>query len=254
MVKSLKKIEGIVIRSIDYGEANKIVTIFSKEGGKLGMMARGAKKPNSRLSSVSELFTYGSYLFRSSSGLGTMTQGEVVHSFRTIREDLFKTAYTAYIAEITEKLTDEKQPNSQLFHLLYHSLRYINEDYDAEVIAFIYALKMLVYAGLAPQVNYCVRCQNEKRPYSFSIKEGGFLCARCENVDRYRIPLSDATQRLLPLFFKIEITQIGTISLKEKTKQEIRTVLHHYYDTYSGLFLKSRRFLDQLHRIDRIDI
>ncbi len=64
----MKKVEGIIIRTTDYGETNKVVTIFTKEFGKLGVMARGAKKPKSRLSSASQLFMYGVFVIQTSSG------------------------------------------------------------------------------------------------------------------------------------------------------------------------------------------
>ncbi|MGV3465922.1 MAG: DNA repair protein RecO, partial [Heyndrickxia sp.] len=82
----LQKCEGIVIRTHDYGESNKIINVYTREFGKLGIMARGAKKPNSRLSAVSQLFTYGYFLVQTGNGLGTLQQGEMISSMRSIRE------------------------------------------------------------------------------------------------------------------------------------------------------------------------
>lgn len=251
MKSLLKKIEGIVIRSIDYGESNKIITVYSRENGKIGMMARGAKKTNSRLSSISQLFTYGNYLYRSSRGLGTLSQGETIHSFRTLREDLFKTAYAAYIVELTDKLTEDLTPSASLFNLLYYSLKYINENYDEEVITFIYETKMLATAGITPRLDSCANCgNNDTRFIGFSIKEGGFLCHHCLTIDPHYIPTSEATLKLLKLFLMMDIKRLGTISLKKKTRNEIKTVLNQYYDTYSGLHLKSKRFLAQLNKFE----
>jgi len=105
----LQKCEGIVIRTTDYGETNKIITIFTREWGKIGVMARGAKKPNSRLSSVTQLFTHGYFLVQRGSGLGSLQQGEIATSLRSIGEDIFLTAYASYIVELTDKCTDEKK-------------------------------------------------------------------------------------------------------------------------------------------------
>lgn len=245
----LKKITGIIIRSIDYGETNKIVTVYSEQAGKIGMLTRGAKKTNSRLSSVSQLFTYGSYLYYSSSGLGTMSQGEVIDSFRSIREDLFKTAYAAYIAELTDKLSEDKKPDRKLFELLYQSFHYIDQGLDMEVITFIFETKMLAVAGIAPQLNYCVNCGVDREIFHFSVREGGFLCQYCSSIDANCIPLSEASRKLLKLFFHIDIKRLGTISVKQSTKRELKTVLDHYYEAYSGLHLKSKRFLNQLEHL-----
>ena len=78
----LQKCEGIVIRTTDYGETNKIVTLYTREWGKIGVMARGAKKPNSRLSAITQLFTYGYFLLQNGRGLGSMQQGEIITPLR----------------------------------------------------------------------------------------------------------------------------------------------------------------------------
>lgn len=104
----LIKSEGIVLRTTDYGETNKIVTLLTRKHGKIGVMARGAKKSNSRLSAISQPFLYGTFLIQSSTGLGTLQQGEMIESMRAIREDLFLTAYAAYMTELMDKGTEEK--------------------------------------------------------------------------------------------------------------------------------------------------
>ena len=103
----VSKVEGIVIRTTDYGETNKIVTIFSRELGKVSAMARG-QKPKSRLASVSQLMTHGHFLIQMGSGLGTLQQGEIISTMKEIREDIFLTAYASFIVELTDKATEDK--------------------------------------------------------------------------------------------------------------------------------------------------
>src|SRR5690606_23389079 len=129
----LQKCEGIVLRTQDYGESNKIVTIYTREWGKVGVMAQGAKKPNSRLSAVTQPFTYGYFLLRKGRSLQTLQQGEIIDSMREIKGDIFLTAYASYICELTDKGVEEKKPNPYLFELFYQILHYINEGYDPEV-------------------------------------------------------------------------------------------------------------------------
>lgn len=248
VVKSLlKKTEGIVIRTTAYAESDVIITIYSKQIGKIGMLARGAKKTNSRLAAISQLFTYGNYLFRHTRGLGTLSQGEIIHSFRGIREDLFKTAYAAYIVELTDKLTDDFVASAALFDLLYFSLNYINDNYDAEIVSFIFETKMLAFAGITPRLDRCAVCgKREDRFFSFSVIEGGFLCRRCQEDEPRSLHVSEATAKLLKLFLSMDIRRLGKISVKKTTRNEINKVLTQYYDTYSGLHLKSKKFLEQL--------
>ncbi|WP_270179322.1 DNA repair protein RecO [Alkalihalobacillus sp. CinArs1] len=244
----LKKVEGIVIRTVDYGETNKIITLYTRETGKVGVMARGAKKPKSRLSSVSQLFVYGHYLYHHTSGLGGLNQGEPIDSFRSIRNDLFLTSYAAYAVELVDKLTEDNKPNPYLFEMLYQVMHALDEEKDPEVVLFIFELKMLRVAGINPQLSSCVNCGLDNGKFEFSIREGGFLCHRCLSIDPYHIPLKKKTAELLHLFSHMDLGRLGNISLKTETKKEIREVLNQYFDAYSGLFLKSKRFLEQLDR------
>ncbi|MFX3623795.1 MAG: DNA repair protein RecO [Ectobacillus sp.] len=243
-----QKIEGIVIRTTDYGETNKIVTIFSRELGKISAMARGAKKPKSRLAAISQPFTHGYFLIQIGSGLGTLQQGEILSSIREIREDIFLTAYASFVVELTDKATEEKRHNPYLFELLYQTLYYMNEGIDPEILALIYQTKMLPVLGLYPKLDGCAICHQPSSYIAFSVQEGGFLCPQHMERDPYRIPLNEAAGKLLRLFYHFDIKRLGNISVKEETRKQIWIVLDAYYDEYAGIYLKSRRFLSQLNK------
>ncbi|HHY21432.1 MAG TPA: DNA repair protein RecO [Bacilli bacterium] len=246
----LQKVEGIVIRTTDYGESNKIVTLFTRENGKIGMMARGAKKPKSRLVAVSQLFVYGMFLMQKSSGLATLQQGEIIDSFRDIREDLMLTAYCSYVVELTDRLTENGQRNPFLFELLYQTLHFMNEGVDPQILTRIFEVKMLQVAGIAPQLDRCACCHQTEGEFAFSFKEGGFICHRCYHLDPHHLKISQATAKLLRLFAYLDLKRLGQISVKKETKEELKQVLTTYYDHYSGLSLKSRRFLEQVEKLD----
>lgn len=241
-----QKCEGIVIRTIEYGETNKIVTIYTREWGKVGVMAKGAKKPNSRLASITQPFTYGYFLVRKSKGLGTLQQGEMVQSLRGIREDIFKTAYASYVLELLDKAVENHQPNPYLFEVLLQTLLHMNHGEDLEIMTFIFEMKMLNVYGLYPVLNDCAICSNTEGQFAFSIREGGFICHRCFDKDPYSLKISAATVRLLRLFYYLDINRLGKISVKEETKKELKKVISTYYDEYSGLNLKTKRFLSQI--------
>lgn len=246
----LQKSEGIVIRTVDYGETNKIITLFTRDSGKIALFASGAKKTRSRLSAVTQLFTYGHFMCFMGKGLGSIRQGEVIDTFRDLRTDLYRTAYASYIAELLDKLTDEKAPIPSLFELLHQTFRYIDEEVDPEVMAFIFEAKMLSVAGIRPELNRCQNCKRTEGLFVFSVREGGLLCAKCKTIDPYHFPLSETAVKLLRLFVQIDLNRLGKVSLKPETKRELETVLSAYFEEYSGVKLKSKRFLDQLKRMN----
>ena len=245
----LQKCEGIVLRTTDYGETNKIVTLYTREWGKIGVMARGAKKPKSRLSAITQPFTYGFFLLQNGRGLGNMQQGEIITPLRAIKEDIFLTAYASYVVELTDKSTDEKKTNPFIFELLYQTLTYLNEGYDPEILKNIYEMKMLPVLGLYPILNQCAICGDKEGLFSFSIREGGIICHRCLTKDPYHLKVSSATIKLLRIFYFFDLHRLGNISVKVETKAELKKVIDTYYNEYSGLFLKTKKFIEQLDQL-----
>ncbi len=245
----LQKIEGLVLRTTDYGESNKIVVIFTRENGKIGAMARGAKKPNSRLASVSQPLTYGHFLVMLGSGLGSLQQGEIIHPLKSLKQDIFLTAYASYLVELTDKATEERKRNPYLFELLIQTLTYMDDGLDPQVLTNIYEMKLLNSFGLYPILDGCAICKETEGTFAFSIKEGGFICHRCIHNDPHHLKISPSVARLLRLFYYIDIHRLGSINVKDETKREIKKVIDAYYEEYSGLQLKTKKFLTQLEKL-----
>lgn len=244
----LEKINGVIIKTQDYSETHKIITIFSNKIGKFTAIARGAKKPKSRMAALTQPFIYGEFLVYISKGLSTLQQGDSLNSFRSIREDIFKTAYAAYIAELTDKLMDSHSPDYYLYEQFYKTLQWISENEDLEIPTIMYELKLYQRAGFAPIVDCCVNCGETNHPFSFSIQEGGLLCPKCKNsIDPESIQLSFGVAKLLYLLSHVGIEQVGDITVKNKNKQLLRQLLDAYYDHFGGYYLKSRKVLNQLY-------
>ena len=248
----LEKIEGFVIKTQDYSETNKIVTLFSKKYGKLSAMARGAKKLKSRMAAVTQPFIHGEYLiYVNQKGLSTIQQGDVLNSFRMVREDILKTAFVAYISELVDKLVDPYQPHFDIYDQFFQTLKWISDDKDIEIAIMMFELKLFKKGGFAPIVDQCVRCGNQENLVSFSIVEGGLLCNQCVSSDNQSIPLPNAGAKLLNIFLNAGIERIGTVSIKPENKKLLRKILDTYYDQYGGYHLKSKRVLEQLKRLEQ---
>lgn len=246
MIALLNKWEGIILKSIPYGESNKIVTIFTKEAGKLTAMARGAKKPASRLAAITQPFTHGTFLIRTGRGMGTLEQGERGESMRFIREDLEATAYASYIIELIDRLTENNERIQGIYELLYDALHAIDERYDPEAIALFVEWKMLPVAGIHPVLHQCANCGATEGEFAFSFQEIGFLCHRCFHIDKYLIRISPTQLKLIRTFYTVPIHRVGNLTLKKTTKQFMKKLVRTIYDEQVGIRLKSRSFLDQL--------
>ncbi|AXH98981.1 DNA repair protein RecO [Sporosarcina sp. PTS2304] len=244
----LNKIEGFIIKSIPYGESNKIVTIYSKEAGKITAMARGAKKPASRLAAITQTFTHGYFLVRASRGMGALEQGELISSVRHIRSDLETTAYAGLIVELIDRLTEQDKPNAGIFKLLEESFHAMEEEYDAEAISLFVQWKMLPIAGIHPILHECANCSATEGEFAFSFQQIGFLCHRCFSVDPYIIRLSPTQIKLIRMFYTVPLDQIGKLTLKKTTKTFMQKLVSTIYQEQTGIYLKSRKFIEQLDR------
>lgn len=244
----LYRVEGIVIRSMDYGEGNKIVTLLTPGHGKQGVVIRGARKPKSRYGALAQLFTYGEYAFYKSGSLGTLSSGEVIEPFRELREGLEKPAYASYAAELTDKAVSDEDASGQLFSQLRACLTALAQGKDPAIILRIYEMKVAAFAGYSPVLDACVNCGRAEGPFVFSAVSGGALCAACRERDRSALAPDEAVWKLLRLFAGLDLNRIGNISVKAASKKQLQAVMRNWLDTHMGLNLKSRHFLDQMER------
>ena len=247
----LGKTEGIVLKTNDYGEGNKILSVYTKEMGKVGMMAQGARKTKSRFAAVSQPFTHAFFLFHIGSGLASLNQADLIQTFPKIRGDLYRTAYASYILELTDRITEERQKNAGLYQLLLHSLRQLEEGKDNEIICRIYELKLLAMHGYKPVLDTCASCRQGQSPWFFSIREGGLLCESCRRKDPHAMLLLDGAARILSIVQSLDMSQLGKITVKEETKQQLQKIMYLFIDEYTGIRLKSRTFLEQLEKMEQ---
>ncbi len=238
------KAEGVVIKTMDYGETNKIITLFTKQYGKVSILVKGAKKPKSRFHSLVQMFSHGEYIFFLGKEMGTLNHGEVEQRFTDMIEDIEKTAYAAYMVELLDKMTESKVPQPHLFNQLLSSLEQINAGKDAEMIAMMFEAKLLQETGYRPQLQSCVICGNTDHLHSFSVRHGGMICNKHD--EEQAVSLQAGTIKILTVFQQIDIHRLGNINIKESTKSQLRVIMRAFFDEYIGISLKTRRFLDQM--------
>lgn len=244
----LHKWEGIVLKTRAYGESNKMVTLLTREAGKLTVMANGAKKPKSRLAGVTQPFMYGMYFVQKAGGMGTMQQGEHLDAMRTIQTDIVATAHASYIVELIDRLIDEGESQPFAFEVLKQALMAIEEGCDPEAIALFVDWKMLPFTGVQPTLHCCASCGATEGEFAFSFTQGGFLCHRCFHQDSYLIRLTSTQVKLIRMFYSMPIEQVGKLELKEQTKRFIKNIVTTIYEEQTGIRLKSRKFIEQLER------
>lgn len=242
----IKKIEGIVISEVDYKESSKIINILTKDYGVIGVLARGTKKVKSSLSSVTSKLTYGYFHVNyKENGLSTLIEVDVIDKFKNIKRDLTLTSYSLYLLELSYQVYKHDN-DPEIYNILIASLKKIEEKYDYKVITNIFELKMLDFLGIRPVVDECVSCGSKVDIVTVSSYRGGYLCKNCA---RGEVIVNIKTIKLLRMFYYVDISKITKLDISENIKKELSSFIYDYYDRYSGIYLKSRTFLENLEKI-----
>lgn len=173
---------GIVTREIKYGDSSRILTVITKELGKISILARGARSNKSGLLSLTQLFTYGEFtLFQGrGKGLYKINSGDVVHSFSNLRNSLEAMAYASYFCEIANRVVPEDSPDPEQMQLLLNTLYLLSEEKtSSEQIKAVYEFRTLAVQGLLPDFSLCSRCGKAQNLTAFDPRENAVFCSDC---------------------------------------------------------------------------
>lgn len=245
----VNRAHGIVIRGIDYGEGSKIITIFTREAGKISLMARGAKKMNSRLAAATQLFAGADFVFyRAGSKMGTLNHAEVVTSRQPLREDVLLSAYGSYMLEMVDRLCGEQESAPHVFDQLAAALDGLVQGKDVHIVSHLFEMKMFMHAGYAPNLEQCASCGASTDHPLLSARLGGLLCASCRTSDHEARVMPDNMLKLLKLFMKLDMRRLGQIEVKADTKLKLRAIMRYLLDTHIDVRWRSRHVMEQMEK------
>jgi DNA repair protein RecO (recombination protein O) len=229
---SYLKTKGIVIREVNTGEADKIITVFSKSRGRISVLAKGARRPRSNNSAGAQLLSYCDYVLFSGRDMYTMNSSEVLEAFYEIRNDMVRLTYAAHLMDIVNDIIQEEQPASRLLQLLLNSLHMLAKtDKPPELIARIFELRSLSIMGYAPYTKGCIICGSEAlEGCSFSFSKCGFICGResCREADRFAPELSPGAARAIRHIVQSKMDSLFSFGLSQSVLDELGGISRRY--------------------------
>jgi DNA repair protein RecO (recombination protein O) len=223
--------EAIVLRHIDWGEADRLLWLFTRETGKIRVVAKGVRKPRSRKAGHLEPFTRVNLLLAQGRDLPIVTQAEMIESHLPLRENLRRMGYAAYVVELLDRFTYEEGENIALYRLLADTLERLCSEPDPAFVVRYYELRLLDLVGFRPQLFQCVECENPIGPENqfFSAAQGGLICPKCsEKVPGRRSITVDAV-RFLRHMQRSSFPEAARLPLKETVDQELENLMQHYF-------------------------
>ena len=193
---SLYRDEGVVLRTLRLGEADRIVTMVTKNHGKVRAVAKGVRRTTSKFGARLEPLSHVSFLCGQGRELDIVNQVETTEAFRGVREDLARMSKAFTLLEVVDQLAQERHANPALFDILLGALRAL-ERADAPFLVPSFCLKVLALEGSAPVVDECVTCGSVDALVAFDLIEGGVLCRSCRRGRAISPGALDVVRRIL---------------------------------------------------------
>ncbi len=237
-------VEGFIVSESLYGETSKIINVLTEKYGIIGTMAKGAKSMKSKNRSSTLKFTYGLFNIKYKEGkLSTLVNAEIINPLKTIKNDLTLISYLTYITDLTHQVF--KQSNSKkIYKLFIETVLKLENNLDPVILTNILELKYLDFLGVGINLNECSVCGDKKDIITVDASFGGLICKRCYTPVSKIVSLKII--KLLRMYYLVDIKSISNIKIDKNLKEEINLFVKAYYDSYTGLYLHSKDFLNKI--------
>ena len=175
--------DGMIINEVKYGEGNKILTVLTPEYGKIQVGANGIRSFKSKNSAGCSLFGYSYFVLRERREIYSLSSAESINKFYNIQKDVEKIAIASYFCELLCNVTRQAMPADGILKLALNTMFYLSKHNNYKHVKPVFELRLMLEAGLAPNVTSCTICQSQDNITRFSTKEGGVLCEICGKAD-----------------------------------------------------------------------
>jgi DNA repair protein RecO (recombination protein O) len=236
----------VILRKLDYGEADRIFTLLTRTHGKVGAIAKGVRRPESKLGPSLELYGHVDVLLAKGRGdLDVVAQVERLPGVRMAGE-VERMSHAALVAELAERVCEDRHPVDGVYELTVMALDELARETDPRRASAYFLMAALDLLGYAPQLMACVSCERPlaAKPAAFSAAAGGFLCDRCEVAGMPQVPL--AAIKVLRLMASGDLQTYRRLKLDPELMDEVEAVLTTQLEHHLDRRLKSLQFLHDM--------
>lgn len=242
--------EAIIIKKVKLGEADRILTLYTPHLGKIQAVAKGVRRPRSKLAGHLELLTYSQVSLARGRNLDTIIGSQTIDSFLTLKSDLWLTSCALYVTELVNQFTAEHDENYPLFQLLLATMHQLCQTGDNELVLHYFELHLLGEVGYRPQLQQCVSCHSPLKlvTNAFSPSSGGVLCSRCSQRQSLTYPLSVNVLEVLRWLQSSDYDTARKLEMNPESSRELDKVMSHYLEYLLERKVKSAAWLDVLRK------
>jgi DNA repair protein RecO (recombination protein O) len=242
------KTEAIVLKRTNLGEADNIITLYTPNLGKIRAVAKGVRRPKSKLGGHLDLLTQSSLLLAQGQNLDIITQSQTIESFLPIRSNLWRTSCAIYIAELADQFTAEQVENYPVYMLLQTTLLWLCGADASDLVLRYFELHLLSHLGYQPELYQCLNCNSVLAPERnfFSASGGGVICPNCSRNEQLVRPISADAIKVLRFLLKNDFTSASRLRVSPDLSRELEQLMRAYIRYILEREVKSAGFLDRL--------
>jgi DNA repair protein RecO (recombination protein O) len=240
--------EAIIIKRLNLGEADRILTLYTPDYGKVKAVAKGSRRPKSKLGGHVELLTHSILLLARGRNLDIITQAQTINCFLPLKDDLKRMSYGLYISELIDSFTEERIENREIFRLTCDTLQQLTQTATAGITLRYFELRLLDNSGYRPQLKKCASCNKILKPIAnyFSSTQGGALCPDCGYQEPLAINLSLNALKVLRLWQSCDYTTATKININAELDFELEHIMRDHIKYILDKQIKSTAWLDKL--------
>ena len=241
--------EALTLKKFPMGEADLLVTLYTREYGKVRAIARGARRSTSKLVGHLEPLTEVKLSLSHGRDLDYINQAQVLSGFASLKGNLGAITKGLYVAELVDGFGSEANPNQPLYRLAIDTLQAIEADPDSDLPLRFFELHLLQVSGLMPELYLCVECRDSLTPGShrFSPDLGGTLCLDCNPSDARLRPLSLRALKVLRLLHRTRMTELPDLTINTALARELKALLSVTIQYWRDKEIHSNSFLEHVH-------
>lgn len=244
---ALYRTNAIVLRTRNFGEADRVIVLFSEELGKFEAIVKGARRQRSRFVGSTLAFNYIRAMLLGGKSLDTLSQAELVHSFAKLHEDLTKFAYASFWVELVDGFIPERQEAKEIFKFLLAAFIVLEKTPDPSILNLAFEIRLLNYLGYQPQISHCTSCgRSLEEPVYFSAEAGGVVCSNCSGRYRDPVKMTMSDLQAFERLGEIDLRELATFTLSQENCKTIQRILRNFMEARLEHPLKSQVFLDSL--------
>jgi len=241
------KTEAVIIKKTKLGEAGRILTLYTPHLGKIQGVAKGVRRPRSKMAGHLELITHSQISLARGRNLDTIIGAQTINSFLPLKTDLDLTSYALYATELINQFAADNVEDQPVFSLLIETLQGLTQGGDNDLIMRYFELHLLDMVGYRPQLERCVTCKSALKDTTnlFSPAAGGVLCPGCRR-NQLTYPLSEKARKVLLLLQHSGYGEVSGLEIERELSRRLEMVMRNYLRYLLEREVKSTAWLDSL--------